>query len=526
MEDTSLPRSLPLALLTLLLVTLFSTCAAQGDDPRRIGARAQTSAPSSTAPDRELRAVWMASVLNIDYPSSPTPSAATLQADFRSQLYRLRQAGINTLYVQVRPAGDALYPSALAPWSEYLTGRQGKAPTDGFDPLAYIIETAHARGVEVHAWVNPYRVAMNTDSVARHPKHLLSTHPEWIHTYGGRQYLDPGLPAVRAHLGKVIDELVANYDLDGVHFDDYFYPYPKAGEDFPDSLTFRQYGGSMARDYWRRENVNTFVAETHRRIKAAKPWVQFGVSPFGVWRNRAQDPARGSDTRAGATSYDDLHADALQWARAGTVDYLAPQLYWSMDYPAASHRTLANWWAQNTPATVNLYFGHAAYKVRDNADAAWNDLQEIPHQIAYTRQLPAVGGSAFFSARSIFNSRNGLAPELAKVYARPALHPERLAPTPVVGVRVKTFKPKATEEGQLIIWEVDKKLPEENLPHYYAIYRGPKGEAAEMIHRTPFGLNCRRLHYYDKATTGKTKLLYRVVPMDRYHRPLVDLVAR
>ena len=474
-----------------------------------------------------MRAAWLASVLNIDYPSSPTPSAATLQADFRSQLFRLRQAGINTLFVQVRPAGDALYPSQYAPWSEYLTGQQGKPPTDNFDPLAYMIETAHAQGVELHAWVNPYRVAMNTDSIARHPKHPLSAHPEWTHVYAGRQYFDPGLPAVRAHLGLVIDELVANYDLDGIHFDDYFYPYPKAGEIFPDSVAFRQYGGSRSLGHWRRDNVNTFVAETHRRIKAAKPHMQFGISPFGVWRNRSQDPQRGSDTRASVSSYDDLYGDALHWAQNGTVDYLVPQLYWSMDFPAASHRILADWWSQNVPATTNLYFGHAAYKVRDNADAAWDDLQEIPRQIAYARQLPAVGGSVFFSARSIFNNRNGLAPELRRAYASPALLPERLASTPVVPVRTKTFKPKMTDQGRVIVWEVDKKLPDDQLPYYYAVYRGPKGGKAKLIHRTPYGLSCRRLHFFDKeATNAKDGMIYRVVPMDRYHRRLEQLLAR
>ena len=498
-------------LLPLLLLTLLCTCG-----------RAQP-------PDREMRGVWMATVLNIDYPQSPTPSAATLQADFKSQLYRLRRSGMNAIFVQVRPAGDAIYPSKLAPWSEWLTGRQGKAPVSNFDPLAYMIETAHAQGIELHAWVNPYRVAMTMDSLDKAPNHLLNTHPEWCRAYNGRRYLDPGLPEVRAHLGEVIDELVANYDLDGIHFDDYFYPYPAAGQPFPDRETFARYGGSRQLADWRRDNVNTFVAETHRRIKAKKPWVHFGISPYGVWRNQAQDPTRGSASRASVSSYDDLYGDALHWARAGTVDYLLPQLYWSMDYAPAAHRILADWWAANTPARVSLYVGHAAYKVgTDTADPeAWNDPQQLPKQIDYGRGLPAVRGSVFFSSKSLLNDPVGTARQLAGAYASPALLPERIAPAPVVAPKIKVYKPKATDKGNLLVWEADDKLPADELPHYYAIFRSASASTdAELLHRTPYGQGCHRLHYYDETAQNGIKYDYRVVPLDRWHRALVNRVAR
>ncbi|WP_169435023.1 glycoside hydrolase family 10 protein [Neolewinella persica] len=476
--------------------------------------------------DRELRGVWMATVLNIDYPQNPTVNASTLQADFKSQLYRLRQAGLNTIFVQVRPAGDAIYPSQYAPWSEWLTGVQGKAPVSGFDPLAYMIKTAHAQGVELHAWVNPYRVAMTLDSLNFAPDHLYHQHPDWIRSYAGRRYLDPGLPEVRTHLGEVIDELVANYDLDGVHFDDYFYPYPKAGVPFPDEETFRRYGGSQRLSDWRRGNVNTFVAETQRRIKAAKPWVQFGISPFGVWRNLAQDPVMGSATRASVSSYDDLYGDALAWARAGTVDYLLPQLYWSMEYAPAGYRTLANWWAANTPKNIALYAGHAAYKVGNNDDEAWNTLEELPRQVEYNHQLPALKGSVYFSTKSILLNPAGLAERMADVYPTPALLPVRIAPQEVRTMKVKVYKPKKTAKGMLVVWDVDKTVPKSELPHYFAIYRASKSTPMTLLHRTPYGQGCHRLHYYDAAADPVVKYDYKVVALDRWHRVLNMRFAR
>ena len=519
MEDT-LAYRWPIGRLALLLVLpLLCTCV-------RAQPSETTAQPNPPAPERELRGVWLASVLNIDYPKVPTPSAATLRAEFRSQVYRLRQAGVNAVFVQVRPAGDALYPSRHAPWSRWLTGEQGKPPVSGYDPLAAMIDEAHAQGIELHAWVNPYRLTMTLDTSHLHPSHLYYTQPTWVRTYGDRRYLDPGLPAVRAHLGEVIDELVAGYDLDGIHFDDYFYPYPVTGQDFPDQDTYRRYGGSRRLADWRRDNVDTFVAETQRRIKAAKPWVQFGVSPYGVWRNEAQDPTRGSATRASVSSYDDLYGDALAWARAGTVDYLLPQLYWSMDYPAAGYRTLARWWAANVPPAVALYAGHAAYKVGNNADTAWDDPAELPRQVALNRSLPRLSGSVYFSARSILEQPNGLALDMAALYPRPALLPARPGPAPPAAVTVKTYRPRSTDRGAQLVWEVDDDLTTEELPHYYAIYgRAPDGKS-RLLHRTPYGQGCHRLHYYDPDNTDGRGTDYVVVPLDRYHRPLTANVAR
>lgn len=519
MEDT-------LRKLSLLLIPLLCTCG-----PANLPGQTAVTTSNSRAeiqheePKREHRGVWMATVLNIDYPQNPTPSAATLQADFNSQLYRLRQAGINVIYLQVRPAGDAIYPSALAPWSAYISGEQGKAPVSNFDPLAYAIKTANAQGIEVHAWVNPYRAHMSTDVSTLHPSHLYFRHPNWTYNYNGRMYLDPGLPEVRAHLGYVIDELLVKYDLQGIHFDDYFYPYPAPGELVPDSLTHARYGAGQSLQDWRRDNVNTFVTETYRRIKAAKPWVQFSISPFGVWRNQEQDPVRGSATRASVSSYDDLYGDALGWAQAGTVDYIIPQLYWSMEFAPASHRVLANWWVKNTPPEVGLLVGHAAYKVGDNIDPAWKDPHEIPRQIALSRQLPRVGGSVFFSSKSLLQGPYTIRQSLNGAYQSPVLLPPRRTTTPVQPVRVKTRKPQKTDSGNRVSWEVDKKLPAEKLPYYYAIYRSANKHGPwKLIHRTPYGQQCHQYYFLDAFPIPETKFRYRVVPIDRFHREMEEEV--
>ena len=484
---------------------------------------------AAEVPERELRGVWLATVLNIDYPSLATPDATTLKLEFREKLTALRKVGFNTLFVQVRPAGDALYPTELAPWSQWLTGRQGSPPVPAdFDPLAFMIEEAHAQAVELHAWVNPYRLTMSLDTFNLAPNHLFHQRRDWVRQYGSRLYLDPGLPEVRRHLGQVIAELVSNYDLDGIHFDDYFYPYPIPGEVFPDEPTYFRYGRGRALGDWRRSNVDQFVAETYNRIKTAKPWMQFGISPYGVWRNRAQDPLNGSDSQASVSSYDDLYGDAIGWAQRGHVDYLIPQLYWSIDFPPASHATLARWWAQSTPSPTRLYVGHAAYKVTANPEPAWNDPQELPRQVRLNRRTPRLSGSVYFSAKSILQNSFGLLQNLSRQYATPSLFPERTAPAtaPLVPVATKVYKPKATEKGKLIVWEIDKNLPEQQVPHYFAVYRSTGKGERELIHRSPFGLSCRRFHYYDTDATPGVAYDYFVIPVDRYHRKLTTPVAR
>src|SRR5690606_6356433 len=277
--------------------------------------------------------------------------------DFIDILNFYQNLNFNAVIVQIRDAGDAFYPSKLAPWSRFLTGIEGEEPDSFYDPLKWMIGEAHKRGMEFHAWLNPYRATMNENTEILAENHDYNLHPDWMIKYGPKYYYNPGLPEVRQHLVAIMDEVVTNYDVDAIHFDDYFYPYKIEGETFNDSLAYTTY--AMPRQSladWRRSNVDSLVRDIHKTIKERKPWVQFGISPFGVWRNRSADP-RGSDTQAGQTNYDDLYANPLMWMQRGWIDYLVPQIYWSMDYPVASHRKIVDWWARNK-AQTNVYIGN------------------------------------------------------------------------------------------------------------------------------------------------------------------------
>jgi uncharacterized lipoprotein YddW (UPF0748 family) len=292
---------------------------------------------------REFRGVWVATVANIDWPTSPTDPYSKQKEDFIKLLDYYHSLNFNTVIVQIRAAGDALYPSRFAPWSRYLTGKEGLKPQTNEDPLSWMILETHRRGMEFHAWLNPYRATMNLDTVSLSPDHDFYKNRDWMVKYGSKYYYNPGLPEVRAHLINVIEEVVKNYLVDGIHFDDYFYPYKENGVKFNDGEAFEMYNMmDQSIEDWRRENVSLLIWEVSEAIKSQKPWVQFGVSPFGVWRNKDKDPL-GSRTNASQTNFDDLYADVLSWMRYGWIDYLIPQIYWSMDYNLAPYRELVNW---------------------------------------------------------------------------------------------------------------------------------------------------------------------------------------
>lgn len=350
---------------------------------------------------REFRGVWIATVANIDWPNSPTDSFNKQKEDFVQLLEYYKSLNFNAVIVQIRTSGDAFYPSNFAPWSRYLTGKEGQKPNTSEDPLSWMILEAHKRGLEFHAWLNPYRATMNLDTKLLSPGHDFFKHKNWMIKYDTKYYYNPGLPEVRSHLVSVIKEVVQNYNVDAIHFDDYFYPYKVGKVVFDDAATFKKYGKKgQKQDDWRRENVSLLVKEVQETIKSEKPWVQFGISPFGVWRNKEKDP-NGSNTRAGQSNYDDLYADVLTWMKNGWIDYLIPQLYWSMDYELASHRELLNWWSKNSNNT-KIYIGNGPYKIRNNADKAWDNPMEIPNQIGLSKVTPNISGNAYFSAKSMF----------------------------------------------------------------------------------------------------------------------------
>lgn len=349
----------------------------------------------------EMRGVWLATVANRDWPSRPGLTAAQQRTELIAHLDTAVRDRLNTVIFQVRPTADALWPSPYEPWSQYLTGTQGKAP--GWDPLKTAVEEAHVRGLQLHAWFNPYRIANNTDLTKLVPSHPARKHPDWVVAYGGKLYYNPGLPQVRAFVENAILDAVKKYPVDAVHFDDYFYPYPVAGQTFDDDAAYEKYGGGFAdRAAWRRDNIDKLIRETAARIQQVRAGTRFGISPFGVWRNIATD-SRGSDTRAGVQTYDDLCADTRKWVRENWIDYIVPQLYWNIGFAAADYAKLLPWWAEVARGTkTRLYAGEALYKAGDPAQpAAWQDPAELSRHLTLAAKYSQVGGHVFFAARDV-----------------------------------------------------------------------------------------------------------------------------
>ena len=368
----------------------------------------------------EFRGVWVATVENIDWPSKRGLSNQTQKEEFITLLDRHQKNGMNAIIMQVRPSGDAFYPSTLEPWSEYLMGTQGLPPSPFYDPLAFMINETHKRGMEFHAWINPYRAVFNVKRSSVAPSHISKIHPEWFLTYGDKKYFNPGLPQVWQHTNRIVRDLVSRYDIDAIHMDDYFYPYRIAGKEFPDEKAYQQNKRGLSKEDWRRSNCDTIVKQLYASIHQIKPGVQFGISPFGIWRNKSKDP-RGSDTKGGQTNYDDLYADILLWLEKGWVDYIAPQIYWEHGHPLANYDTIIDWWDQNSYGK-NLYIGHGIYKAGTNA--AWKDKNELPYQIKRVRGLKNTSGSAYYSSTSFKNNTNNWNDSLQQnYYQKPALIP-------------------------------------------------------------------------------------------------------
>jgi uncharacterized lipoprotein YddW (UPF0748 family) len=349
-------------------------------------------------PPREFRGAWITEVAsNQDWPSKPGLPAAQQKAELVALLDRAVQLKLNAVILQVRPACDAIYASPIEPWSAYLTGKMGQPPQPFYDPLAFAVAEAHKRGLELHAWFNPFRALMSEEKYPASLNHISKTHPEFIRRYGGQVWLDPGEPAVREHVLRVILDVVNRYDVDGVQFDDYFYPYPEkdaAGRvlNFPDDASWQKYGprSGLTRDDWRRANINSFVYQVSQSIKAAKSWVKFGISPFGIWRPGFPKQVKGLD------AYASLYADSRLWFASGWLDYLAPQLYWPVDAPQQSFPALLNWWSAQNVKGRNLWPGLNAA----DAGGKWNS-DEIARQIEITRALPGAGGEIFYHLRSL-----------------------------------------------------------------------------------------------------------------------------
>ena len=374
---------------------------------------------------REFRGVWIATVDNIDWPSKAGLPVEAQKAELLALFDRAARIRLNAVILQVRPAADAFYMSKLEPWSVYLTGRNGRPPVPAWDPLAFAVAEAHSRGLELHAWFNPYRARYRGDRGPLSARHVSKTMPAVVKKYGAYLWMDPGEPSVRAHTTKVILDVVRRYDIDGVHIDDYFYPYQERDRrgrviPFPDDRSWTRYrrtGGTLDRDAWRRRNVDLLVQQLYRDIKSVKPWVKFGVSPFGIWRPGFPASVRGLD------AYDALFADSRRWLAEGWLDYFAPQLYWQVGAPQQSYPALLEWWAGQNQRGRHLWPGNGTYKVTDAGSARW-PATEVVQQITLTRDQPGAGGNVHYNMTALMRSVDALADRLATgPYAGPALVP-------------------------------------------------------------------------------------------------------
>ncbi len=468
-----------------------------------------TSAQIKT-PIREFRAAWIATIGNIDWPSKQGLDASIQQQEFITIIDRLKANNMNAVIVQIRPSADALYNSPYENWSRYLSGKQGIAPSPYYDPLAFMIEECHKRCIEFHAWFNPYRALVDANKNPNTMEHVTKQHPDWFVNYGGKKYFDPGLPEVRAYFTKIVMDVVKRYDIDAVHFDDYFYPYRIGKIEFPDFGSYAKYGRDFpVKDDWRRDNVNRLIESLSKAIKKEKPYVKFGISPFGVWRNAKKDP-EGSQTNGGQTNYDDLFADVILWQKKGWIDYLLPQLYWEIGHRAVDYNTLLSWWAAHS-YNRHMYIGHGVYKLGVDTKPCWHSLDEITSQINALRQNNNVHGSAFYSGNAFQKDKYGLNSKMrSEWYPTPALLPVmswmpwEALPTPEL-----SMQPNGNGNRKLQ-WKI-KENTKQDLQ--FALYRY---EASRKKDTKKLLLVTRDRTYVDPISDGK-KYVYFVSSLDRLH---------
>ncbi|MCQ2178383.1 MAG: family 10 glycosylhydrolase [Bacteroidales bacterium] len=429
------------------------------------------NATAGELPKREFRGGWIHIVGNY---SMTSMNQQQIKNWFTTALDSLQSAGCNAVIFQVRPQADAFYISDLEPWTRFMTGTQGKAPSPLWDPLEFIIEEAHNRGMELHAWLNPYRVT-STDKEVLCKDHLYFKRPDLFVKYGKQLYFDPGEPDAIEHTVKVITDIVTRYDVDAVHFDDYFYPYPIAGQDFPDDKSFEKYAAAQGftdRGDWRRNNVTTLIRRINESIKAVKPWIRFGVAPFGIHRNIKQDP-NGSKTN-GLSNYDELFADVTLWCREGYVDYNVPQLYWKIGHPKADFETLIHWWNDGNFGG-HLYIGEHIISLNE-PDLENPQTNQMAAKMKLSRTLPNVHGNVWWPGWNIEKNVNNIADSLRTKYQKyPALIPvyDRLDSTAPQGV--SSFKAEISEAQTVLKWDVTPTDDPMQQPGFYVVYRFPEG---------------------------------------------------
>jgi len=406
---------------------------------------------SFSQPKYEFRGVWIATIDNIDWPQPGVVNPEQQKMDFIRQLDLHQRNGMNAVIVQVRPSADAFYPSPYEPWSQWLSGIQGKAPSPYWDPLEFMVEEAHKRNMEFHAWLNPYRANTKIGSASIAPDHITRQHPEWFLTYGDKKYFDPSNKEAQDFVVNVVHDIVKRYDVDGIHMDDYFYPYPLPNKSFPDEVSYKRSGSKLSKPDWRRSNVDSIIKKINIVIKNEKPWCKFGISPYSVWRNKSQDP-EGSDTQAWQTNYDDLFANVLLWLKNGWIDYVAPQLYQEIGHRKIAYEKLVSWWSDHSYGR-HVYIGHAIYRSMERS-GPWKNPKELPNQIKLIRENENVQGSIYFSSNCFDRNPNGWNDSLRNNYYKaPALIPP-----------MEWLAGKKTNRPASVASAINKKEEETNTP--------------------------------------------------------------
>lgn len=462
------------------------------------------------SPKREFRGAWIQTAFQSEYSEM---SVAEMRKSFIRKLNYLQRCGINAIIFQVRPEADAFYRSKLEPWSRFYTGEQGVAPEGNFDVMAFLIKECHKRNMEFHAWLNPYR-ASTAGKTKFADNHIYYKHPEWFVTYNKQILFDPGIPDCRDFICRVIRDIVTRYDIDAIHMDDYFYPYPVAGMSFPDEHSFRKYGipegfTESQRADWRRDNVNKLVSEIKRTILLTKPWVRFGISPFGIYRNQRSTPDGSGSKTKGLQNYDDLYADVLHWVKQGWIDYNMPQIYWEIGHPAADYSTLAKWWNKNAYGG-HLYFGQDVARTMK--------AEQLTRKMRMERRLPNVGGNCFWPANEILWDNGGVADSLKRNYHRyPALIPAYTHMHNKAPEEVKKLKTEWTADGYILHWQAEQSKTNPELANYFVVYRFDNKETVDLSNPAKIVKITRNCFYKLPYDDGKVKYKYVVTAVDRFH---------
>lgn len=427
-------------------------------------------------PKREFRGAWLHVIGQTQWQNKSTEQA---KAYIDDQFQKLQDAGCNAIVFQVRPTADALYKSDLEPWSAWLTGKRGKAPSPMWDPMEYAIEQAHKRGMEFHAWLNPYRVTSNPKDILP-ANHLANKEPHRFVKFNGQTFFDPAYGENRDFICEVVRDIVKRYDVDAIHIDDYFYPYPANGKKFNgDEASYRKFGNGMDRNQWRRDNVDLLIQQLHSTIKSEKPWVRFGVSPFGIWRNKKSDP-RGSDS-SGLQNYDDLYADVLLWAKNKWIDYLAPQLYWTLDMKAAPSRHLAQWWNDHSEG-VDVYIGQDVQRTMNNPDPKAHDKNELATKVRISRELPNVKGNVWWHGYWVTSNMKGVADSLALKHQSTIAIPPAYGDKDVMPAGVSGLKLTKSGNDLFLSWDEAKnqETADETDVVKYVVYQFFPGEELNL----------------------------------------------